>query len=850
MTILSHPQEKRWFVTTYKNFIDFEWRMRARTAQKRAKIYIELLQTLLRICYLMLMRRLRAYLKKIPGGLAAGQAGWHRCSSFTYFSRICSFVAPCHPASRARNPITGLFFRHALALLLPVVFCLTALAARAAHTQATLVLSDTTAKPGDTVWAGVDLKMDPDWHTYWKNSGDAGMPTTIAWQLPSGVTAGDIQWPLPEKLPPVEVTTYGYNGEAMLLVPLTIASNAPSGPITLTANLTWLECKDVCIPVRTSVQATLNVGSETKASADATTIESWKAKVPQTNNDDSIQAWWERPEDNDTRSLIIESKIHYGGPFPSLVSADFFPDSSDSYEIQPATDLISSNTADTLLQKTVKKYSGDWPKKISGVFVSQWEGAPQVAFEVQLPVSDEAPAITASNYPTIQLSNTSPVVGSTSSDQNAVASSSSSLGLMLLYAFIGGLILNVMPCVLPVIALKILGFVSEARSEPRRVRNLGFVYALGVLASFSAMAAIVIGIKSAGHHAGWGMQFGSPIFVVCLTTLVTLVALNLFGVFEVNPGGKVLDAAGTLASKHGAPGAFFNGLLATTLATPCTAPFLAGALAFAFNQSAMVILLIFWFVGIGLAAPYVLLSCNPALLKFLPKPGAWMEKFKIAMGFPMLATVVWLFSVASSDYGSRVLWLGVFLVILALAAWIFGEFIQRGRNGKGFAFTVILVLLVGGYAYALEGHLRWREMSTDKDANGSLIDSSADGVTWKPWTPEAITQARAAGQPVLVDFTAAWCVTCNAIVKPALEEPSVTAKLKELNATALLGDYTRTPQEMTDEISKYGGAGVPLVLVYPKNPDAPAIVLPQPDPLELPSTYSKAVLAALNRAAD
>jgi thiol:disulfide interchange protein DsbD len=801
------------------------------------------------------MRRLRAYLKNIPGGLAAGQAGWHRCSSVTYFSRIGSFVAPCHPASRARNPITGLFFRHALALLLPVVFCLTALAARAAHTQATLVLSDTTAKPGDTVWAGVDLKMDPDWHTYWKNSGDAGMPTTIAWQLPAGVTAGDIQWPLPEKLPPIEVTTYGYNGEAMLLVPLTIAPNAPAGPITLTANLTWLECKDVCIPVRTSVQATLNVGSETKASADAATIESWKQKVPGVETAIEIgaiwsySAWWEATATNDTRSLVIDRKyLPQTGAFINYQSADFYPGANDNFEVLPATDVIVANNSEIRLRKMVKKFSGDWPQQVSGVlFGIPRDGTPAQDFEDTFAISEHPPAtaIASSNNP-----EATTAASSISNASGGAASAPASLALMLLYAFIGGLILNVMPCVLPVIALKILGFVSEARSEPRRVRNLGFVYALGVLASFSAMAAIVIGIKSAGHHAGWGMQFGSPIFVVCLTTLVTLVALNLFGVFEVNPGGKVLDAAGTLASKHGAPGAFFNGLLATTLATPCTAPFLAGALAFAFNQSAMVILLIFWFVGIGLAAPYVLLSCNPALLKFLPKPGAWMEKFKIAMGFPMLATVVWLFSVASSDYGSRVLWLGVFLVILALAAWVFGEFIQRGRSGKGLAFAVILVLLIGGYAYALEGHLRWREMSTDKDANGSLIDSSADGVTWKPWTPEAITQARSAGQPVLVDFTATWCVTCNAIVKPALEEPSVTAKLKELNATALLGDYTRTPQQMTDEISKYGGAGVPLVLVYPKNPDAPAIVLPQPDPLELPSTYSKAVLAALNRAAD
>ena len=245
---------------------------------------------------------------------------------------------------------------------------------------------------------------------------------------------------------------------------------------------------------------------------------------------------------------------------------------------------------------------------------------------------------------------------------------------MLLYAFIGGLILNLMPCVLPVIALKILGFVSEANSEPRRVRKLGLIYALGVLISFLALAAVVIGVKAAGHHAGWGMQFGSPVFIVCLTTLVTLVALNLFGVFEVTLGGRALDTAGELASKHGRSGAFFNGVLATTLATPCTAPFLAPALGFAFSQIASVIVLIFLTVGLGLASPYVLLSWNPAWLKFLPKPGAWMEKFKIAMGFPMLATVVWLFNIAASSYGKNVLWLGVFLVVVAFAAWIFGEF--------------------------------------------------------------------------------------------------------------------------------------------------------------------------------
>lgn len=728
--------------------------------------------------------------------------------------------------------------------LLSLFVCLVTLAARADHTQATLVLSDDTAKPGDTVWAGVDLKMDPEWHTYWKNSGDAGMPTTIAWQLPSGVIAGDIQWPLPEKLPPAEVTTYGYNDETMLLVPLKIGPNVPSGPLTLTANLTWLECKDVCIPVKTSVQATLNISSETKTSANAAEIEKWQSQVPRdSKNLVLVSAGWEKSAVGDTRPLIINAALISSDSIP-VEQADFFPDSSDNYEIQPATDTIGISS-DIRLRKNVKLFSGDWPKEISGVLVVSGNHQ-RFGFVVHCPIANEAPSGRTTSAPSSVGTNTP--VTSVSTGGTTGSTAGVSLAKYLLYAFIGGLILNVMPCVLPVIALKILGFVSEARSEPRRVRNLGFIYAAGVLASFAAMAGIVIGIKAAGHHAGWGMQFGSPVFVVCLTILVTLVALNLFGVFEVTPGGKVMDAAGHLASKHGAPGAFFNGLLATTLATPCTAPYLAGALGFAFAQSAGVILLIFLFVGIGLAAPYVILSCNPALLKFLPKPGAWMEKFKIAMGFPMLATVVWLFNVAASDYGSRVLWLGVFLVIVAFAAWIFGEFIQRGRAGKGIAVALILILLTGGYSYALEGHLHWREMAAETGGGNSLIDSSGGGVVWKPWSPDAVAQARAAGKPVLVDFTATWCVTCNAIVKPALENPSVTAKLKDLNATALLGDYTRTPQQMTDEIEKYGGAGVPLVLVYPKNPSAPAIVLPQPNPLELPSSYSKAVLNALDQA--
>jgi thiol:disulfide interchange protein DsbD len=354
---------------------------------------------------------------------------------------------------------------------------------------------------------------------------------------------------------------------------------------------------------------------------------------------------------------------------------------------------------------------------------------------------------------------------------------------------------------------------------------LGLVYGLGVLVSFLALGAIVVGVKAAGHKAGWGMQFGNPVFLVCLVTLVMLVAMNLFGIFEVTLNGGAMNVASDLSTKSGVAGAFFNGVLATALATPCTAPFLSIALGFAFAQSAAVILLIFATVAAGLASPYVVLSWNPAWLKFLPKPGAWMEKFKMAMAFPMLLTVVWIFNLAANDYGDRVLWLGVFLVTLAFAMWIFGEFVQRGRQRKTLATIVVLVLLGGAYAFALEKELRWREPLTAVNTNQLAHD--LDGIAWQPWSPEAVMQARATGRPVLVDFTADWCLTCQVNKKTSIEVDSVREKIKTLNAITLLADYTHFPDAITSELNRFNRAGVPLVLVYPKNPTANAIVLPE-----------------------
>jgi len=510
--------------------------------------------------------------------------------------------------------------------------------------------------------------------------------------------------------------------------------------------------------------------------------------------------------DDETRTILIEGTTLETNTM--IGKADFFPDASDNYEIQGATEKLQGKTkADFVLRKTVKKFSG-WPSRISGVVVI--EGI--YGFELNEPLTGDlahsaAPA--AASSPGVAAS--------------APAAPAKPLGLMLLYAFIGGLILNIMPCVLPVIALKILGFVGDARKDPRRVRILGLVYTLGVLVSFLVLAGAVIALKAAGHKAGWGLQFSNPHFVVALTILVFLVALNLFGVFEVTLGGRAMGAAGELASKQGVAGAFFNGILATVLATPCTAPFLSLALGFAFAQSTAIIVMIFLSVGIGLASPYLVLSFQPAWLKFLPKPGAWMEKFKILMGFPMLGTGVWLLSLASgSSEKGTLLSFGLFLVALAMGVWIWGAFVQRGTKRRGLAAAVsVLILALGAFLTFPMTH--------------------RDEIQWQPWSSAAVAQAQSEGHPVLVDFTADWCLTCQVNKKVAIETRSVREKLKQIGAVNLVGDYTHQPAVMTDELNKYQRAGVPLVLIFPGKPNAEPIVLPE-------VLTSGIVLSALDRA--
>lgn len=669
-----------------------------------------------------------------------------------------------------------------------------AAAPAAKQVEARLVLSATTARPGDTITAGVQLRMQPGWHTYWKNPGASGMPTKIEWQLPPGIRAGEIQWPLPEKYGPQDLVTYVYHDEVVLLVPLSIGAKLPPGPLRIHAAVSWLQCKEVCIPGGNAVSADLVVSPDsTVPSPAATLLETWRAKLPRASDGLNLRAAWTGPANADTRTLHLE----WLSP-PTTLAADFLPYASEQYEIQSGVEHLSTEHGTIQVRKHVKTFDGNWPAQIAGVLVVYTEEQEQ-GFEVTLRVG-----------------------GGAAMPGDAGARS---LWGMLLYALLGGLILNVMPCVLPVIALKILGFLGQAQHDPRTVRRLGLIYTAGVLASFFLLALIVIGIQTAGQKAGWGFQFGNPYFIVAMTTLVTLIALNLFGLFEVTLGGGALTVASELSGKHGAAGAFFNGLLATILATSCTAPVLGVAVGFAFAQPPAIIVLMMLTVGVGLALPYLVLSWQPTWLRFLPKPGPWMNWFKILMGVPMLAAALWLLSLAETHYGDRTRWLAVFLAFLAASAWIYGRFVQRGNKRRVLALGVAGSLLLAGYVFALEGKLHWR--APQAESAEMPLKEGPDGIDWQRWSPEAVASARAAGRPVLVDFTARWCLTCQANKKFALEIASVREKLKAINAVALLGDYTRFPPDITEELQRYQRAGVPLVLVYPSDMAKPPLVLPE-----------------------
>lgn len=687
--------------------------------------------------------------------------------------------------------------RIAIHAFIALFLAIAAPAATKSHTSVNLLLPVETARPGDTVLAGIQLRMEPKWHTYWKNPGDAGGPTEIEWQMPKGITVGEIQWPAPERYDAEGITTFVYHDEVTLLVPIKLDTQLASGPLEIKATVSWLECEELCLPGETTVSAQLTIGSESKPSPASALIESAQGYLPREDGPTGLKADWEGPPEANERHLLFE------WPSNGATKADFYPDASDDYEVQLTPEKLPVDASRIAMRIAVKSESGNRPEAITGIIVQTFEGKRQ-AFAVKLVPGEEMNSAVPTGAPK------SPLSGGTAK--------------FLVLALLGGLILNLMPCVLPILSLKVLHIVNQRGTPASHARKHAFVYLLGVLASFWVLAGLVM----AGRLASWGEQFQDPRFVVAMTILMTLIGLNLFGVFEVILPGTATNEAEKLTSKKGYSGSFFTGALSVVLGASCVAPMLAAAVGWAISQTPLMIFLAFSMIGVGLALPFVLLSFFPALQKLLPKPGAWMEKFKIALGFPMLATAVWLLSQTADHFGSSgPLWVGLFLVTLGIAAWIYGEFHQRGSKRRGLAALLALIIVGGGYAWAMEHELNWRNPPIDlPGTSGGVNNTSEKGIAWQPWSSDAVSKAQAEGRPVLVDFTANWCLTCQLNKKTSLEIESVEKKLKEINAVSLLGDYTRKNPEITAELKRFERAGVPLVLVYPKDASKPPQILP------------------------
>jgi len=690
-------------------------------------------------------------------------------------------------------------------------------------TQVRLLSDAAQVVPGESAVVAVELAMAAGWHTYWRSPGDAGQATKVVWTLPAGFSAGALEWPIPTKLVEEELVVNAYSGVVRLFSTVTISPDVPPGEYELSAKVSWLECQKSCVKGSIIVPISIRVGPSRVESPESPAIRLGRAALPQPVPF-PVAAQWVNPGSGEDRPLRI-SFASRPGKWEWALDRDPEGKWSGKGEERIEGDLVT-------IQTSFNRFEKVWPKGLGGVLVHTLPAGNQEAFEFRSEILETTLAVAGTG-------GTETAAGDPGSPAGVPTPRVSFAG-MLFAAFLGGLVLNIMPCVLPVIALKILGFVGQASQNPRRVRVMGLVYGAGVLTSFLALALLVVVVKSAGGTASWGMQFQNPKFLLVTTLLVILVALNLFGVFEVILPGTAMQSASDLAGKEGLGGAFFNGVLATLLATPCTAPFLGVSLGFALSQSSATVLLFFLTAGAGLAFPYVLLCWQPAWLKFLPRPGNWMVTFKVAMGFPVMATGLWLFTLTTPHYGAdRAFWVAMFLIAVAMMAWIYGVFIQQARRSTLGGWIAFLLLASVSYGWFLEKELDWRH----PPARSGLASQPTGPIPWTPWSLEAVSTLRRQGRPVLVDFTADWCTTCQINKRRAIEVEPVVHRLQELHFAPLMGDFTFEDAAIAGELKHFQRAGVPLVLVYPADLSKAPIVLPD-------GLLSVAdVLGALERAA-
>jgi thiol:disulfide interchange protein len=683
--------------------------------------------------------------------------------------------------------------RRALFLLLSFFLLLTPPLTAQIHQGRKLVeaslLADTRAiVPGQPFRLGLLLRMAPGWHTYWDNPGDSGLATTFDPQLPAGFSASDIIWPLPRRLvEPGDIQVYAYKGEVLLVRTITPPTAIEGAEITIPARASWLVCEAICIPGKADVQLTLPVAAAAEP-ANADLFARFAALVPSSDPPPFDVAWSPTPTG---WNLGLRHVV-------DATRADFYPMADDQHPVghTAARDLVNG-AADLAIPVAASA-------PVRGIVVL--ENGQRRGWVI---ASNAATAAAA----TVQTPDRSPAA-------------KTGLWTYLLFGFIGGFILNLMPCVLPVISLKIFGFMRQAGDSRANIFRHGLAFTAGIFLWFLGLAAVIIALKSAGSEVTWAFQFQNPWFNFVIGAVVFLFALNLFGVFEIVLPGRAAQGIAEAGSHGGLTGSFAQGILATLLATPCTAPFLGTALGFAFSQTSAVITAMFASIAAGMAFPYLLLSAQPGWMKFLPKPGAWMERLKQFMGFPLAATLLWLLYVIGQQRGTEaVIWASAAYLCLALAAWLYGAFLGPLSSARARALATLgiaLSLLLGlGY---FTGNLFARAAATMPDKSGTV---PADGMPWVPYSEAGLQRLLAAGQPVFIDFTADWCITCKFNMRTAIDTPAVRGAFAKLGIVPMLADWTNSNSEITEKLAQFDRVGVPFYLFYPAGrPDDP-VILPE-----------------------
>jgi thiol:disulfide interchange protein len=662
------------------------------------------------------------------------------------------------------------------------------------HIEAALVPDRTSVAPGGTIHVALRQKILPDWHTYWRNPGDSGQPVTIDWTLPAGWRAGAITWPTPQRLKIGPLMDYGYTGEVLLPVALTAPQDAKAGQnVTLKAHAAFLVCKDVCVPEDAMLTLNLPV-----TAAPGAVDPRWGARVAATLAAAPAPAGLTAAVTASATSLrlsVVGAAVK-GGDFRDAYFYPYDPAAID----QPSPQVVDRGPGGVTLVLTPGQAfkTGKPPANLQGVLAFGGK-----AYEVTAPPGPPLPGAGGLGPP-------------------AAAGGVLQLAGAIGFAFLGGLILNLMPCVFPVLSMKAASFAGHAH-RPQDARIQGLAFMAGTVATFLALAGALIAARAAGQAVGWGFQLQSASVVAGLTLVMLLVALNLSGLFEV--GASIQSAAGEAGAVDpgGVLGAAFTGALAVAVAAPCTAPFMAPAIGYALTQGPAVALSIFLALGLGLAAPFTALAFSPRLLSLLPRPGAWMEGLRKALAFPMYATAAWLVWVFSQQAGT--LSLGALLgagVLTGLAAWLYGVAQRRqiagGRSAVTFGSAAVVLAL------ALAAAL-WPQPG-GAPAQAGATTASAGELASEPFSPARLAELRAQGRPVFVNFTAAWCVTCQVNDKVALSGQKVADAFKKAGVVYLKGDWTNRDAVIAQTLTEHGRAGVPLYLVYgPKIPDA--AVLPQ-----------------------